>query len=124
MSKKSLKETTADKIIEIYESTSPEDEDFCDKMDTAVKLYDAINDEDENDISHDKDQSEEHGRLWDRVIHVGEIVLTAGLTVAGLVLTQKRFDRATMKEFDEPITGVTNRTVVQEGLREHKGFKL
>ena len=119
-----VRDATVKKIIEIYKTSDPKDEDFCDKMDTAVKMYDAVNDEDENEIADQKNEIEKESKFKDRIVRIAEIGATAVLTTVGFILTQNRFNRATAKEFDEPITGIANRTEVQEDLRENRKFKL
>lgn len=119
-----LRDETVKKVIEIYRNSDPRDEDFCEKMDTAVKMYDAVNDEDENDISDEKNQIEKESRFKDRLVRIGEIGATVILTTVSVILTQMRFNKATAKEFDEPIIGIANRTEVQEDLREGRHFKL
>ena len=45
-------------------------------------------------------------------------------TKATIDATNKRFEMATAKEEYEPITTLTDRTTVQDGLRDNKAFKF
>ena len=78
----------------------------------------------------DRDTKVEKGRslgtIVSAVINAILTALTIGAgiwsTKATIEATNARFDRATAKEEFEPITTLTNKTTVQDGLRNDKPF--
>ena len=78
----------------------------------------------------DRDAKIEKGRSIGQIVStVINMILTTLTIVAGvwstkatIDATNARFDRATAKEEFEPITTLTNKTTVQDGLRDSKPF--
>lgn len=52
------------------------------------------------------------------------IFATVKTTQASIEAMDRRFELATKKEFDEPFTTLTNKTTVQDGLRDNSKFKF
>lgn len=126
------------KILEILETAHPSDEDFCDKVEAVRGLYAELNNEIKNrhvaehdvemeEIEREKINLERKRDAWYKRIKIIEAALTSGTFLLGLFAGIWKFNRATRKEnpeFPESIDTLTNRTVVQEGLREDKPFKM
>lgn len=125
--KDELKEKTMAKIGEIYDNAMPEDKDYLAKLNVAARLQANVNELEKIESQEAINQSEKETGNKDRLVRFLEVGVTAVLSVVSVILTQVRFNRATRKEFDEPIVGVANRTEVQEDLRDSRDvrkFKL
>lgn len=141
-----LKEKASAMLIDLYQATAKMDQtspEYVKAVDTASHLMTAINKADENEIAIEIERAKAEMEASKNLTAVkvektrsvmaliGSLVASI-LGIAGIVLQVKNsaaiakqqgdnqrylFDRATAREEEMPITTLTDRTIVQDGLK-------
>lgn len=137
-------EATNQKILDVLDSMDPSDPDFVKKAEAVTKLYAEINKEidvaqtaghnfemEKLEVARqeleaerlDKEEARDRKNRHVKIAEIGVAAVTFGL---GIFFQNKWIDKSTRKEnpeYPETYDTMTDRTIVQDGLRGPK-FKL
>ena len=122
------------KAREMVINLNPNDPDYTEKVKQVTAFLSSINDDikvkDTLELEKTRQKDEKKTNFIKHILQGLSIVVPAGIAVLCEFGKNHRFDRATEKEnAGEPILSLTDKTVVQDGLREREskptiGFKL